>query len=444
MSQSQQADVIADDEHNYRESNPEKFSQYLSRRKVVFAVAYVAYVCAYLVRNNFKLTSEALRVEHGWTLINIGLVLTGFTIAYAFGKFFMGMISDRFPLRLVLSFSLGGSALLCIAIGFIDSLPLLFAAMLTLGLVQGALAPTTMAMIANWYPNRSRGSAIAVWNTSQNLGGAALPLIIVGLLAFAGPNNLAIAFWAPGLVVLVISFIFFRIGGDRPTKEGYASLTEMYGKAGEPQVAIFKGDTYWRVLRRDIFTNPLVLTLAGINALLYFMRFGIVNWMPAFLGTEKGYSLAQVQVAMSVLEWVAIPGSFLFAWIALKAPNKQSVVGAIGLGCLSALVLVYLVNDSYWITIATAGIMGALIYGPQLIVNVMTLNVVPLRAAGVAVGFVGLSGYLVGELGANLIMPILAETFSWTASLVFLASVSLVGALVYMGLRKRELDIVKV
>lgn len=442
MSETKKA--LVDDARQYRTANPEKFSQYLARRKVVFAVAYIAYVCAYLVRNNFKLTSEALRLEHGWTLTSIGLVLTGFTIAYGFGKFFMGMVADRFPLRLVLSVSLGVSALLCIAIGFIHSLPLLFAVMLALGLVQGALAPTTMAMIANWYPNRTRGSRIAVWNTSQNLGGAALPLIIVGLLALTGPNNLAIVFWAPGLVVFIISFIFFRIGGDLPSKEGFGSLTEMYGKEGEPQVEVFEGDTYWGVLRRDVFTSRLVITLAGINALLYFARFGIVNWMPAFLGTEKGYSVEQVQVSMSVLEWVAIPGSFLFAWVSIKIPNKQSIVGALGLVCLSGVVMVYLINGNYWITLISAGVIGALIYGPQLIVNVMTLNVVPLRAAGVAVGFVGLSGYLVGELGANLIMPILAETFSWTASLVFLAGVSLVGALLYIGLRKRELEVVSV
>ena len=38
--------------------------------------------------------------------------------------------------------------------------------------------------------------------------------------------------------------------------------------------------------------------------------------------------------------------------------------------------------------------MRALIHGPQLIVNIMTLNFVPPKAAGVAIGFVGLFGYI--------------------------------------------------
>ena len=51
----------ASDEHDdvdkFRREHPETFARYLARRKVVFLVAYVGYVCAYLVRNNFKLTS---------------------------------------------------------------------------------------------------------------------------------------------------------------------------------------------------------------------------------------------------------------------------------------------------------------------------------------------------------------------------------------------------
>ena len=84
------------------------------------------------------------------------------------------------------------------------------------------------------------------------------------------------------------------------------------------------------------------------------------------------------------------------------------------------------------------GLMGALIYGPQLIVNILTLNFVSLRTAGVAVGFVGLFGYIVGEMCANLIMPMLAEAFNWNVSLIFLACISVVAGVLYLSLRRHE------
>lgn len=433
-----------DTSEEFRREHPETFARYLARRKIVFAVAYVGYVCAYLVRNNFKLTSELMRVENGWSLTQVGIVLTAFTITYGFGKFFMGMVVDRTSLRKTFALALGVSACICIGIGFIKSLPLLFAAMLALGMVQGALAPASMTMIANWYPNKTRGSGIAIWNTSQNLGGAGLPLIITALFAWSGPGNIAIAFWVPGAVVLAISFLFWKIGGDRPDREGLGTLNDIYGEAGTPKVRHETTDSYWRIVRTQVFTSPVILTLAAINAMLYFLRFGILNWMPAFLGTEMGFSQPQYSMAFSILEWIAIPGSFFFAWLSVAMPNRQSVVGFIGLLILGGLILFYMGNNSYPLLLVSSGLMGALIYGPQLIVNILTLNFVPLKTAGVAVGFVGLFGYIVGELCANLVMPLLAETFNWTASLTFLAALAAGTGVLYLSLRKREATTVRV
>lgn len=431
-----------DTHEEYAAKNPQTFRQYLARRKVVFLVAYVGYVCAYLVRNNFKLTSEEMRLANDWTLTQVGLVLTMFTITYGFGKFFMGMVVDKTSLRKTFAGALGVSAILCILIGFNHSFILLCILMFLLGCVQGALAPASMAMIANWYPNKSRGGGIAIWNTSQNLGGAFLPIWITWLLALAGPSNLAIAFWIPGVVVFVLSLIFWKYGGDRPEDENMPTLREIYGEAGEPNTDEKPDESYWQILVRFVFTSPLVLTVAFINAALYFLRFGILNWMPAFLGTEMGFSQAQYSTAFSVLEWVAIPGSFLFAWISVKLPSRQSLVGCIGLIVLAGLIWVYMGNTSYPVLLIVSGLMGALIYGPQLIVNILTLNFVPLKAAGVAVGFVGLFGYIVGELAANLVMPILAEHLSWTAAFTFLAGISVLAALLYLSLSKREKAVV--
>jgi OPA family glycerol-3-phosphate transporter-like MFS transporter len=396
-----------------------------------------------MVRNNFKLQSENIRIENGWELTQIGLILTAFTITYGFAKFFMGAVADRVSLRRIFAGCLGLSAVICIALGFTHDFVLLFILMLALGTVQGALAPSSMAMIANWYPNRTRGAGIAIWNTSQNAGGAGLPLLITWLVTLTGPGNTWIGFLIPGALVLALSFIFWKKGGDRPEQEGVDRLATIYGAAGEPQVEETPEDGYLRTFVRFVLTSPVVLLIALINAILYFLRFGITNWIPAFLGTEMGFSDAEYLTAFSILEWVAIPGCFVFAWIAVKIPNKQSIVGCIGLLALAGLVFVYMGNTSYPLLLIVTGLMGGLIYGPQLIVNIMTLNVVPLKAAGVAVGFVGLFGYIVGELCANLVMPILAENLSWAASFTLLGGIAVLGAVLYLLLSRPERRIVK-
>jgi len=248
----------------------------------------------------------------------------------------------------------------------------------------------------------------------------------------------------PGLVVLAISFLFWKIGGDRPDVENMGTLDEIYGDAGTPQVHHEENTPYWKIIKNDILTNPVILTIAAINAMLYMLRFGILNWMPAFLGTEMGFSQVQYSMAFSVLEWIAIPGSFFFAWLSVSFPNKQSIVGCCGLIALAVLILFYMGNTNYPLLLICSGLMGALIYGPQLIVNILTLNFVSLKTAGVAVGFVGLFGYILGEMGANLIMPVLAERFSWVVSLSFLAALSVVSGLMYISLRDHETQTVHV
>lgn len=431
----------AEREHElaFKQENPQTFSRYVRRHWVVFLVAYFGYACAYLVRNNFKLTSEQIRLENDWSLTQIGWILTCFTISYGFGKFFMGMIVDRVSIRKAFAGALGASSVVCILMGFFHSnLWLLFFLMFMLGLIQGFLSPGSQSMIANWFPNRSRGAAIAAWNSSQNLGGALLPLTVGFVMTSGIATPIRYSFLLPGIFVLLLSFVFWKFGGDRPEEEGLPGLREIFGKQGVPMADVKPEGSAWQIMWKYVFTSRIILTIGLINAVLYFLRFGITNWMPAFLGTEMGFTEQQYVYAFSVLEWVAIPGSFFFAWVAIKLPNRQSLVGGIGLLVLGTLVFTYRANTDYTTLLILSGLMGALIYGPQLIVNILTLNFVPLEASGTAVGFVGLFGYIVGELCANLVMPILAETFSWNVSFIFLASTAVIAALLYFSLAKQE------
>ncbi|MCI6574077.1 MAG: MFS transporter [Arcanobacterium sp.] len=424
----------------YEKAHPKEYKEYVKRHWIVFAVAYFGYVCAYLVRNNFKLSSEQIRIDNGWSLIQVGMILTGFTIAYGIGKFVMGMVVDNISLRKSFAGALAGSAIICIVMGFTTSVWFFFVLMLLLGMVQGVLSPGSQSMIANWFPNKTRGAGIAVWNTSQNLGGALLPMMLGG---FAGAGlPIQYSFWVPAAIVLLLSFLFWKFGGDRPEEEGLPTLRDIYGHHGVPMADEVPEGNFWQIMVKYVFTNRLLLTIGLINAILYFLRFGVENWMPAFLGTELGFTEVQYTTAFAVLEWVAIPGCFFFAWVALKLPNRQSLVGGIGLIALAGLVVVYHQNTNYILLLIVSGIMGALIYGPQLIINILTLNFVPLEAAGTAVGFVGLFGYIVGELAANLIMPILAQSFSWTASFIFMAATGIIAGLLYFSLARAERKVV--
>lgn len=441
---------------DYIERETEKFSTFLKRQKMIFIVAFLGYVCAYLVRNNFKLMSKSIMVTNGWDKSDIAMLLSCLTISYGLAKFYMGALGDRVSLRKLFAVCLAASAVICITIGFFHTSIAMLAVLLVLcGVVQGALAPASQSMIANYYPNKTRGAAIAGWNISQNVGSATLPMMIAGMttMGFIVPStgNVLMAFLVPAVLVLAFATFCWKFGGDKPEKEGLDSLRTMYGDAGESNVASEEEKntlSYWQLIGKYVFCNPALLLVAAVNVALYFIRFGVEDWMPIYLHEVAHLGDAQAQLAISVLEWVAIPGSLVFAWLAAKYPNKMAKMGAIGLFIMAGVVFAYEEmtasgTPNYPMLLVICGVLGALIYGPQLIVNILTINFVPLNVAGTAIGFVGVTAYLIGNMGANWVMPLLADNFGWFWSYVIIAGLSVFSAIGYLILAKHEEKTIK-
>ncbi len=440
----------------YAQREPEKFTTFLKRQKMIFIVAFLGYVCAYLVRNNFKLMSKSIMVTNGWEKADIAMLLSCLTISYGLAKFYMGALGDRVDLRKLFAGCLGASALICIIIGLFHTSVATLAILLVLcGVVQGALAPASQNMIANYYPNKTRGAAIAGWNISQNMGSALLPMMIAGMttMGFIVPSsgNVFMAFLIPAALVLAFALFCWKYGGDNPEGEGLDSLRTMYGDEGESNVATEEEKhnlTYWQLIGKYVFLNPALLLVAAVNVALYFIRFGIEDWMPIYLHEVAKLGDAESHMVISVLEWVAIPGSLIFAWLAAKYPNKMAKMGAVGLFIMVGMVFAYEYitatgAPNYAVLLVISGILGALIYGPQLIVNILTINFVPLNVAGTAIGFVGVTAYLIGNMGANWVMPIMADSFGWFWSYVVVAALSAFSAIGYLVLSKHEEKTIK-
>ena len=412
-------------------------NEYLIDRRLVFAVAYFGYAFCYIVRNNFKLASSPFAHELGLSTIDIGMILAAFTIAYAPGKLAMGMLVDRTTMRGMLAGSLALSGLICALIPCASSIPAIISLMFLLGFIQGAGSPASLGMLSSWYPNPSRGTAVVAWNTSQNVGAGALAILAMVILDFSS-GNWRLVFWIPAALALVFSIWLFINGKERPWQEGYPTLHSMYGRAGSPQSDVEPQDSYWRLLLSSLTTSRVLLILLLLNALLYLLRFGVINWMTFYLPQTKGLTLIQAQNMFAALEFAAVPMVLLFALLAWRWPSGMCTIGILSMILLSVTLLVYAVSADKTTTLWAAVILGGLVYAPQVIVNVLTVNLVPPRMVGAAVGAVGLSGYLVGEVTANTLLPHIANSHGWIFVYCSLAFVAIFTAFTYYALRPYE------
>lgn len=413
-------------------------NRFFARRPLVFLMAYVGYAACYLVRNNLIVVSEIMTAELDWTAIQIGAVLSAFTISYGVGKLVMGIVVDHLRLRFAFAWALGVSAVLCLMMAWQRD-PLVFTILLAvIGLVQGACAPAALATLGAWYAPLERASRVAVWNTSQNVGAGLLSVIVSGGLALVGPREWSVGFWLPALVALACALLVGRYGGDRPWRERMPTLRTVFGPDAQPQLNIPPDVSYARLVRVHVLGNRTLLTLAALNTILYFIRFGILAWIPISGAEQRNLTYTDASMVVTAFEWGAIPGALLFAWVCHRRPRAATRAAAVAIGLLAVLIVLYAVADDPEVTIAIAVPLGALVYGPQVIVNVLTLNFVSPRAVGVAIGWVGLGGYLVGAAVANVSLPHIAAASSWMLSALTLPIACLVCIVLCLHLRTVE------
>ena len=169
--------------------------------------------------------------------------------------------------------------------------------------------------------------------------------------------------------------------------------------------------------------------IALANAFVYMVRYGIGDWSPTFLQESGIMDKAECKVAFSIHNYVGALGTIACGWISSKffkgkcAPPTIIFMSLVLVGTLIYWQMPFLAETTgiaakTWAYISLI-LIGFCIYGPVALVTIQALNLVPKNAAGTAAGFVGLSGYLIGDsLLSKIIVGGVADK-SWdTANLV--------------------------
>ncbi|EOF4772328.1 hypothetical protein ACKX3E_000907 [Campylobacter jejuni] len=117
-----------------------------------------------------------------------------------------------------------------------------------------------------------------------------------------------------------------------------------------------------------------------MDTFVYMVRFGLISWLPIYLLETKGFNKEQIGIAFWLFEWAAIPSTLLAGYISDKIFKGYRMPPAIG-----AMVIIFF-----------AAMAGCLVYIPQFLASMQTMEVVPAFAVGSCVGLHGFMSYVVG------------------------------------------------
>jgi len=417
-------------------------SSYKKHRFQVFLGIFIGYAGYYLVRKNFALAMPDL-IKEGFSKGELGLALSGVSIAYGLSKFLMGNVSDRSDARKFMAIGLLLSGITMIAMGTLplatSSIPIMFGVLLLNGWFQGMGWPPSGRVVVHWFSLKERGTKMSIWNVAHNVGGGLIgPLAILGVAWF---NDWHAKFYLPGILAVCIAFLVYILVRDRPKAVGLPSIEEYKNDYPDnyDKIQVASKASAKEIFFEHVFNNKLLWFIAMANAFVYLVRYGVLDWAPTYLSEVKQFSLEESGWAYFLYEWAGIPGTLLAGYVSDKwFKGKRAPVSIIYMVLVLIFVVIYWKNPAGHPLIDNLSLIaiGFLIYGPVMLIGVQALDLVQKKAAGTAAGFTGLFGYLGGALVANIAMGYIVDSFGWDGGFKLLIFACIM-AIILIGLSWR-------
>jgi OPA family glycerol-3-phosphate transporter-like MFS transporter len=395
-------------------------AEYRRLRRRVYIGIFAGYAGYYLVRNNLALAIPDLLAENPqYTKAQLGTALTALSVAYGLSKFLMGSISDRSNPKFFMPLGLLLSAGLMAAFGLIDALAASLGAIILVmalnGWVQGMGWPPCGKVMVHWFSTKERGLTVSTWNTAHNIGGALVAnLALVGVILF---GDWGAKFYFNALIAALIAIVAFRLLEDSPQSRGLPAIEhyrndypEGYSEAHEKTLA------FREIFLKYVLPNRFLWAIAIANAFCYFVRYGVVNWIPTYLETAKGFSFHESSTAWALYEYAAIPGTIACGWLSDRwFRGRRAPMTMIFMALTLVAVVVYWLNMNgpLWIDYVALFAIGFLVYGPIMMIGLHSLDLVPKKAAGTAAGFTGFFGYVFGSAIAGTGVGWIADHWGW-------------------------------
>ena len=252
------------------------------KHKQIVAALCATYGLLYLGRVNFSVVLPVLAVELDVGRAEIGILGTVFFWTYAIGNFVNGEIGSHVSPKRVVGLGLLVTAFVNLVFGFQTSLLLMLVLWGLNGIAQSGGWPPIVRIMSE----RLHSSQIKQVSTIIPISyviGTVVTWTLIGAVAAGG--NWRLAFWLPGVILLLTAALWWRAGIDAPT-------TVSKGVRLSTIIAESRGLAF-------------ALTVA---ALAGFVRNGSIIWLPSYILDSQLIPDNLVGAVAALTQAVAIPG----------------------------------------------------------------------------------------------------------------------------------------
>lgn len=377
----------------------------------------IGYALFYVVRHNLSIAMPLIQADLGYSKIQMGAVLTLFSIIYGLGKGISGALGDRLNARYLMTFGLFMSALVNIGMGTSGDLTALLLFWGLNACFQSMGWPPCARLLTHWFTPRELGTKWALWNSSQQIGAAFIVVLGIYWIPAYGWRSF---FWASAALGIAGSFFLFNRLRDTPESLGLPSVEEYKGmvvkKSADEDEDVRM--SHRELLVKRVLKNPLVWYVSLANFFVYVVRMSVLSWGPTFLIEFKHSTIQQAGWQTAIYDVAGIVGGLVAGMLSDRLfKGYRGRVSALLMILLGGCVLMLWnapEGATFWHVTAMA-LMGFVVTGPQILVGVAASDFASKRAAGAASGFTGTFGYL-GTAFTGIGMGAIVQYGGWDSA----------------------------
>jgi MFS transporter, ACS family, glucarate transporter len=404
----------------------------------VLALAVLLAAITYLDRVCISLTAPAMMRDLGLSKVQMSLVFSAFTLAYAIFEIPTGWWGDRIGTRRVLariviwwsSFTVFTAA----AFNYVSLLVIRF----LFGAGEAGAWPNAAKTFSRWFPVTERGTAQGIFFMGAHLAGGLTPLLVTLMLTRMHWRWVFVIFGAVGFVWAAVWFWWFR---DEPEQHRAVSAAELaHIQRGRGKALSHQLDAAaWRRL----LTNHSLLALCASYFTQSYGFYFFITWLPTYLENERGFTATTLGV-MAGLPLVMSAAADLFGGLTTDWVTKRFGlrVGRCGVGGVSLLVASVLLIAG---TATAHNIVAVVLISLALASSNFLLGAswsACTDIAGDHAGVVSACMNTAGQVGGFL-SPIVAALFveryaSWSAPLYLCGALYFLGALCWWLVEPRR------
>ena len=389
-------------------------------RWYIGALLFLSTVINYIDRQTLSVLAPVLKTEFHWSNSDFARLVIAFRAAYAIGQTVSGRWLDRVGTRKGLSVAVAfysASAMLSsLAAGLRDFAVFRF----LLGLGESANWPGATKAVAEWFPRRESGWAVALFDSGSSIGAALAPFIVLWVFRTTGS-------WRPAFILTgVLGFLWiplFRLLYRSPETHPRLSDDErrdiLENRGTSPGDARAAAPTLgYRALLRLPQTWAIVIGKALTDPVWFL----ITDWFAIFL-VSRGFPLEDSLLAFWVPFVAADLGNFAGGVVSSALIARGWRVGTARKAVIvgGTLGMLFLIPAVYATSLPALSAYFAVATFSYAALSTMILNLpadlYPPRSVGSVAGMGGTAAGL-GTIVATYVTGIVTDRYSFAPILI--------------------------